>query len=192
MIFRGLYKKTTAWAKRPQALKYLYGLSVAESVFFPVPPEALMIPICSMQTQRALYIAFWVTVCSVIGGLIGYGIGYFLFNQIEPLIKLSDYYPAYLQSVELFNEWGAWIILIAAFSPIPYKLFTISAGVLAQSLPIFIFASLVGRGGRFFLIALLLRYASPRLLPYMEDRIEIFGWATVAVLVLVIYISYVI
>ena len=190
MIFSKLYKKTTSWAKRRHALKYLYGLSIAESVFFPIPPEALMIPICAMQTQHALRIAFWVTVCSVIGGLIGYGVGYFLFSEVEPLIKASSYYATYLQSVELFNEWGVWIILVAAFSPIPYKLFTISAGVLAQSLPIFIFASLLGRGGRFFLVALLLRYASPRLLPYIESRIEIFGWATVVILVLIIYISY--
>ena len=191
MIFSKLYQKTAAWAKRPDALKYLYGLSVAESVFFPVPPEALMIPVCTMQTKNALRIAFWVTICSVIGGLIGYAIGYFLFNEIEPFIKTSDYYAAYLQSVDLFNEWGVWIILIAAFSPIPYKLFTISAGVLAQSLPIFIFASLLGRGGRFFLVALLLRYAGPRILPYIESRIELFGWATVVILVITIYIYYV-
>ena len=191
MIFTKLYKKTTLWAKRPDALKYLYGLSVAESVFFPIPPEALMIPVCAMQAKNALRIAFWVTICSVVGGLMGYAIGYFLFNEIEPWIKASGYYAAYLKSVDLFDEWGVWIILVAAFSPIPYKLFTISAGVLAQSLPIFILASLVGRGGRFFLVALLLRYASPRLLPYIESRIELLGWATVIVLAFAIYIYYV-
>ena len=191
MIFAKLYRKTTSWAQRPNALKYLYALSVAESVFFPVPPEALMIPICAMQVKNALRIAFWVSICSVIGGLMGYAIGYFLFNEIEPFIKASNYYPAYQQAFELFAEWGAWIILIAAFSPIPYKLFTISAGVLSQSLPIFILASLIGRGGRFFLVALLLRYASPRVLPYFEQRIEIFGWATVVILAVTIYIYYV-
>ena len=190
MIFRKLYQKTAAWSRRPNALKYLYGLSVAESIFFPIPPEALMIPICSMQVQNALRIAFWVTVCSVIGGLIGYGIGYFLFSEVEPILKASNYYATYIQAAELFKEWGVWVILIAAFSPIPYKLFTISAGVLAQSLPIFIIASLVGRGGRFFLVALLLRYASPRLLPYIESRIEIFGWTAVALLAIIIYMSY--
>lgn len=188
MIFTKLYRRTTAWAERPNALKYLYTLSVAESVIFPIPPEALMIPICTVQVKNALRIAFWVTICSVIGGLMGYALGYFLFVEIEPFIKASNYYAAYQQSVELFNEWGAWIILVAAFSPIPYKLFTISAGVLSQSLPIFILASLLGRGGRFFLVALLLRYASPRVLPYIEERIEIFGWASVVILAITIYV----
>ena len=191
MIFTKLYQKTASWAQRPNALKYLYGLSVAESVIFPVPPEALMIPICTMQAKSALRIAFWVTVCSVIGGLIGYAVGYFLFNEIEPWIKTAGYYTAYSQSVELFDKWGAWIILVAAFSPIPYKLFTISAGVLTQSLPIFILASLIGRGGRFFLVALLLRYAGPKIMPYLEQRIELFGWATVVILAVIIYIYYV-
>ena len=190
MIFTKLYQRTATWAQRPNAVKYLYALSVAESVIFPIPPEALMIPICTMQVKNALRIAFWVTICSVIGGLMGYAIGYFLFNEIEPYIKASNYYATYLQSVEMFNEWGVWIILVAAFSPIPYKLFTISAGVLSQSLPIFILASLIGRGGRFFLVALLLRYASPRILPYIEARIEVLGWASVVILTAAIYFYY--
>ena len=81
--------------------------------------------------------------------------------------------------------------MVAAFSPIPYKLFTISAGVLTQSLPIFILASLIGRGGRFFLVALLLRYAGPKIMPYLEQRIELFGWGTVVILAVIIYIYYV-
>ena len=191
MIFARLYRKTISWAQSPNALKYLYGWSVAESVFFPIPTEALMIPICATQANNALRIAFWVTVTSVVGGLIGYAIGYFLFNEVEPWIRTAGYYTAYQQSVELFDEWGAWIILVAAFSPIPYKLFTISAGVLSQSLPIFILASLIGRGARYFLVALLLRYAGPKVMPYIEKRIELFGWAIVVILAVIIYAYYV-
>ena len=191
MIFAKLYQKTALWAKSPNALKYLYGVSVAESVIFPIPVEALLIPICTVQAKNALRIAFWVTIYSVIGGLLGYALGYFLFNEIEPWIKTAGYYAAYSQSVELFDEWGVWIILVAAFSPIPYKLFTISAGMLTQSLPIFILASLIGRGGRFFLVALLFRHAGPKIMPYIKKRIELFGWATVVILAVIIYVYYV-
>lgn len=185
-FFGKLYSKVVSWVERPNAKRYLYLLSFAESAFFPVPPEAMMVPICTVQPQQALRIALNVTLCSVAGGLLGYAIGMFLFHEITPFLESRGYWSSYQQAIVLFEQWGLWIILIAAFSPIPYKLFTIAAGALEQNLLIFVIASLIGRGARFLLVALLVKYASPRLLPYFERRIELFGWSLVAVLLVII------
>ena len=189
-IFGKLYIKVVSWVERPHAKRYLYALSFAESSFFPIPPEAMMIPICTIQPQHALRVAFNVTLCSVAGGLLGYAIGAFLFYEIAPFLEHSAYWHRYQQATLLFEQWGLWIILIAAFTPIPYKVFTIAAGALEQNLLIFVVASLIGRGARFFLVALLLKYTSPKLLPYFERRIELFGWGLVALLVMIIILYY--
>lgn len=140
----------------------------------------MLAPMCAVTPQRALRFALWTTVFSVLGGYLGYLIGYFLFDAIQPWLLESKYWALYQEAEVLSKEWGGWVVFIAAFSPIPYKVFTLSAGVLEQNLLIFGIASLLGRGGRFMLVAVILRWCGPKILPYVERWAHIIGWAVAA------------
>ncbi|HET19910.1 MAG TPA: DedA family protein, partial [Chromatiales bacterium] len=153
-IFSALYTRVMHWARHRHAQYYLGGLSFAESCVLPFPPPDVMLaPMSLAQPHRAWWYASLTTVSSVLGGLLGYLIGMFLFELIEPLLHTHGYWDRYQTAVAYFNEWGAWAVFVAGFSPIPYKVFTISAGALHMSLLPFVLASLLGRGARFFLVA---------------------------------------
>ena len=128
--------------------------------------------------------ALLTTLASVIGGLFGYLIGYFAFEAVAPWLERAGHMPAYLKGKAWFEEWGFWAILIAGFSPIPYKVFTIAAGSLAMNLPLFIIGSLIGRGGRFFLVAGLLAWGGPKMEAALRRYVERIGWALVVIAVL--------
>ena len=178
-----LYYAVKSWSSRPAADKYLFALSFAESSFFPVPPDVLLAPMCAVRPQRAWYLAAMTALFSVVGGVAGYAIGYWAFDLLVPWLEGGEFWAHYQQAQRWFDEWGAAMVLIAGFSPIPYKVFTIGAGVLEQNLAVFIMASLVGRSARFFLVALLLQWAGPRILPFIERRLDVYGWGALAVLV---------
>jgi membrane protein YqaA with SNARE-associated domain len=160
-IFTALYDRCMTWARHRHAAWYLGGLSFAESSFFPVPPDVMLAPMSMARPERATMYALLTTLASVVGGLFGYLIGYFAFEAIAPWLERAGHMPAYLKGKAWFEEWGFWAILIAGFSPIPYKVFTIAAGSLAMNLPLFVIGSLIGRGGRFFLVAGLLAWGGP-------------------------------
>lgn len=181
-MFSFFYHTVKSWSSRPAADKYLFALSFAESSFFPVPPDVLLAPMCATRPHRALYLAAMTTFYSVAGGVVGYAIGYFAFELITPWLEGGAFWVHYQRAVVWFNEWGAAVVFIAGFSPIPYKVFTIGAGVLEQNLAVFVVASLAGRGARFFLVALLLRWAGPKVLPLIDRRVDFYGWLTLAVL----------
>ncbi|HYQ70688.1 MAG TPA: YqaA family protein, partial [Gammaproteobacteria bacterium] len=149
-LFTPLYDKCMTWARHRYASGYLVGLSFAESSFFPIPPDVMLAPMSMAQPARAMRFAALTTVASVIGGLFGYLIGYYFFELIQPWLQTSAYWDKYLHARQWFEAWGFWAMLVAGFSPIPYKVFTIAAGTLAMNLPLFIAGSLLGRGGRFF------------------------------------------
>ena len=138
------------WSRHRHAPRYLAGLSFAESSFFPIPPDVMLAPMCLAQPAKAMHFALLTTVASVLGGLAGWMIGYFAFDAIEPWLRTSSYWGAYQTAQAWFGRWGFWAVLLAGFSPIPYKVFTIAAGVAAMSLLPFVLASILGRGGRFF------------------------------------------
>ena len=184
--FRALYDWTLRWAGHPRAPWALGGLSIAESSFFPVPPDVLLAPMSMARPQRAMRFALITTVGSVLGGLIGYAIGYSALHVVEPWLATAGYEEPYETAVAWFREWGFWVVLIAGFSPIPYKVFTVAAGALAQPLLPFVAASLVGRGARFFLVAALVGWGGTRLEPWLLRNIERLGWLSVAALLLVI------
>ncbi len=173
-----------SWSSRAAADKYLFALSFAESSFFPVPPDVLLAPMCAVRPQRAMYLAAMTTLFSVGGGVAGYALGYFAFDLITPWLEGGAFWERYETAAAWFDEWGAAVVFIAGFSPIPYKVFTLGAGALGQNLAVFVVASLAGRGARFFLVALLLKWAGPRVLPVIERRIEVYGWLALAALVL--------
>lgn len=157
-VFRKLYDWTLALAGRPAAEKWLGFISFADSSFFPVPPDVMLIPMYLARPERSLRYAAIATVTSVMGAMLGYAIGYFLMATVgQPII---DFYHAQAE-VDTFKTWlasyGMLVMLGFAFLPIPYKVATIAAGATPLSLPVVIVASIVGRGGRFFLVAWLMR-----------------------------------
>jgi membrane protein YqaA with SNARE-associated domain len=146
----------------------------------------MLAPMCMASPDKWWRYALNATVFSVLGGLAGYAIGYLTFEAIEPLLRGSHYWNAYLTARDWFELYGIWTVFVAGFSPIPYKVFTIAAGVAALTLPGFFIASLIGRGARFFLVAGVVRYTGPRLEATMLRYIERIGWAVVVATLLVI------
>lgn len=184
-LFAPLYERVLAWAGHPHAERYLAALSFAESSFFPVPPDVMLAPMCLADLPRAWRYAALTTIASLLGGILGYAIGYFFFEAIEPWLRTTDYWSAYLKGRAWFDEWGVWAVFVAGFSPIPYKIFTIAAGVAVLNLPGFIVASLVGRGARFFLVAGLVVAGGRPMAELLPRYVERIGWAVVVVAVAV-------
>ena len=184
-LFGPLYERVLGWARHPHAERYLGGLSFAESSFFPIPPDVMLAPMCLAERAKAWRFASVTTISSLLGGIAGYGIGYFLFESIEPWLHEMGYWPAYLEGKSWFDAWGVWAVFVAGFSPIPYKIFTISAGVAVLNFPGFVIASLVGRGARFFLVAGLVVAGGERIEVLLPKYVERIGWATVVLAVAV-------
>ena len=179
-LFSPLYEKAMRWARHPRAPWYLGGLSFAESSFFPIPVDVMLAPMCLADRDRWVRYALIATLASVAGGLAGYAIGYAAFEAIEPWLRESHYWSAYETSRRWFDEYGVVVVFVAGFSPIPYKVFTIAAGVAALSVPGFLLASLVGRAARFFLVAGLVRAGGERFESGLARHIERIGWVVVA------------
>lgn len=188
-IFSGLFQRAMVWARLPNAPWYLGALSFAESSFFPIPPDVMLAPMSLANPNKAWRFALITTVTSVLGGLFGYLIGITMFDVIEPHLKASHYWDAYLTAVTWFKEWGFWAIFIAGFSPIPYKVFTIAAGTLSMALIPFVLASVIGRGMRFFMVAGLMKWGGPSMEAKLHQYVDRIGWATVAI-VAVLFLIY--
>ncbi len=178
-IFEPLYERVLAWSRHPHAERYLGMLSFAESSFFPVPPDVMLVPMCLAERRKAWRFATLTTLASVAGGIAGYLIGYFLFELIEPWLRTTHYWPAYLKARAWFDDWGVLAVFIAGFSPIPYKIFTIAAGAAVLAFPGFLLASLIGRGGRFYLVAGLIVAGGERMAAMLPKYVERIGWAVV-------------
>ncbi|MEZ4453232.1 MAG: YqaA family protein [Nannocystaceae bacterium] len=160
---RRLYDWVLSWADTPYGVPALFVLSFAESSFFPIPPDVLLIALCLAKPQRAFYFALWCTIASVLGGIAGYFIGYGLWATFEPLLINRVFSQENFDAVTTrYHEYGTLAVFTAAFTPIPYKVFTIAAGVAKLDLLGFIGASLCGRAGRFFLVALVIRLTGRR------------------------------
>ncbi len=180
-MFESLYNRVLRGAEHRHAVKYLVCFSFAESIFFPIPTDVMLVPIVLRSPNRALYLAALTTAASVIGGLVGYFFGAYGFEVLEPWLHQFGYWDRYQQVVAWFVEWGFWVIFIAGFSPLPYKLFTIAAGALSLAFLPFVIASLVGRGARFFLVAKIVAVFGPKVEPTVRRYIEWLGWVTVAI-----------
>ena len=185
-MFAPLYDRVLEWSRHRYAERYLGVLSLAESSFFPVPVDVMLAPMCLADRKKAWRFASIATVFSVIGGVAGYAIGVVGFEMLEPWLAESHYWAAYETSREWFDRYGVWVIFVAGFSPIPYKVFTIAAGVAAINLPLFVVASVIGRGARFFLVAGLIVWGGDRLETTLQKHVERIGWAVVALVVVVI------
>lgn len=183
-LFEPLYQRVLSWSRHPHAERYLGAMSFAESSFFPIPVDVMLAPMCLAERRRWVRFATIATVFSVLGGLGGYAIGFGMFEAIEPWLRESHYWGAYETSRRWFDDYGVLVVFVAGFSPIPYKVFTIAAGVAALNLPGFFIASLVGRAARFFLVAGLVRLGGERFETSLSRHIERVGWAVVVVSVI--------
>ncbi|MBI1272624.1 MAG: DedA family protein [Alphaproteobacteria bacterium] len=156
-MIRALYDWTLLQAEKPWARRTLFGVAFAESSFFPIPPDVLLIPMVLAQRGAAWLLAALCTAGSITGALAGYAIGYYLFDAVgQPILELYGYAEKFASFTAKYNDHGAWIVLGAALTPFPYKVITIASGVTGLSLPVFLVASIVGRAARFFLVAALL------------------------------------
>lgn len=171
-MLRRLYDWTMDLSGRPHALTALAVVSFIESSVFPIPPDVLLIPMVLAARERAWLIAAVCTITSVLGGLAGYGIGLFLFEQIgRPLLEFYGYTDRFGDFQAYYNDWGAWAVFIAGTTPFPYKVITILSGVTALSVPVFLVASVLARGIRFFLVAGLLWYFGEPIRAFIERRL---------------------
>ncbi|MEE8344972.1 MAG: YqaA family protein [Woeseiaceae bacterium] len=184
-LFAPLYDRVLSWAGHRHAERYLGVLSFAESSFFPIPPDVMLAPMCLAQRARAWRFATVTTVTSLAGGIAGYAIGYYLLEAIEPWLLEMGYWPAYLNGRQWFDEWGVWAVFVAGFSPIPYKIFTISAGAAVLNFPGFVIASAIGRGARFFLVAGLIVAGGQRMADVLPKYVERIGWLLVLLTIII-------
>jgi len=187
-MFKKLYDRVLVWSAHPRAPGYLAALSVAESSFFPVPPDVMLAPMCLASPRRAWGYAALCTVSSVAGGLAGYLIGRLAFHWIDAWLQASAWAPAFGQAVGAFERYGFWYILLAGFSPIPYKVFTISAGVVGMPVLPFLAGSLAGRGGRFFLVAGVIRLGGEGVAERLRRWVDLLGWTLVVLVLLGLYL----
>lgn len=185
-LFSNIYKKVIELAKHRHSEYYLGGLSFAESSFFPIPPDMMLMPMSLARPDHWFRFALLTTVASVLGGILGYLIGIWAYEWLESILTTGGYADKFEAAKGLFNTWGVWAILVAGFSPIPYKLFTITAGLLSMAFLPFVIASAIGRGARFFLVAGLVAKAGPRMEPTILKYIEWLGWLVVGLLITII------
>lgn len=182
-MIRRLYDWTLTLAQSRHALWALAAVAFVESSVFPIPPDLLMIPMILAAPNRAFLIATVSLVASVLGGLLGYYIGYGLFETVgRPVLEFYGKDVYFGEFRTRYNDWGAWAVLIAGVTPFPYKVITILSGATALSLPVFIAASIVARGLRFFIVAALLWKFGAPIRDFIERRLGLMFTLFVAIL----------
>jgi membrane protein YqaA with SNARE-associated domain len=184
-MFKALNARVLGWAHHPKALWILALVAFAESSFFPIPPDLLMIPMILAAPSRAFVIAGVAMVASVLGGLLGYAIGALAFETIgEPMLAALGKADSMEAFSTKFNDFGFWAVLIAGITPFPYKVITIMSGWTGMPLLTFLATSIMARGGRFFLVAGLLWAFGPRVRALIERWLGLILLAAVAVVIL--------
>ena len=187
-LFSRLLEHVITWSRHPHAPWYLGGLSFAESSFFPIPPDVMLAPMVLAERERAWKLALITTVASVAGGLAGFLIGALAIDWVSPWLERLGYMDKFVLACDWFTDWGFWAILIAGFSPIPYKIFTIAAGAMSMALVPFALASVVGRGARFFLVAGLIYWGGETFERNLRRYVDIIGWIVVLLIIVAILV----
>ncbi len=185
-LHRKVYDWTIAWAYRPSAAVALFVLSFAESSFFPLPPDALLIPLVLGNRKKWLRYALLCSIASVLGGVAGYFIGLGAWTVVDQYF--FDWIPGFTQEKfdginKAYEKWNFWVVFTAGFTPIPFKVITITAGVFKINFAIFLVAATISRSARFFLVAGLCRKFGPKVTPFIEKYL---GWLSLAFVVLLV------
>jgi len=188
-IFAPLYTKVMRWSKHKYAPFYLYLTAFIESIFWPIPVDIMLAPMALAKRHLAWRFAFGATVFSVLGGVVGYYLGSALYEPVVlPFIEMMGYQDK-MQTAQLwFNSWGVMVIFIASFTPVPFKVFTITAGVMNMAFWPFLLTALVGRGLRFFLVAGLMVLGGEKMEAKLSKYIDALGWLTI-VAVAILYFT---
>ncbi|MCH8501772.1 MAG: DedA family protein [Aliidiomarina sp.] len=185
-IFTALYDKALIWSRHRRAPSILAGVSFAESVIFPIPVDVMLAPMAIAQPSKAYYFAFLTSLFSVLGGIAGYLLGLIAFEPLVlPALEYFGNVGTFETAQQWFNDWGFWVIFLAGFSPIPYKVFTVTAGVMSIAFLPFVIASIIGRSMRFFLVAWLMRWGGPIMEKHLRQHLDTIGWVIVALAVIV-------
>lgn len=189
-LFGPMYARALEWSRHPRAPAFLTGLSFAEAVVFPIPPEVMLAPMSLSQPQRSFWFATLSLLGSLVGAVVGYLLGHYAYELVRPLfeslgwIDRIDAQVAYLRGVAEQSPWKAfWILVLAGFTPIPLKIFTWAAGIVGVPMLPFLAAMAVGRGKRVYLIAAAIRLGGARAERTLHRYIEPIGWGAMAVLV---------
>jgi membrane protein YqaA with SNARE-associated domain len=184
-VLRRLYDWCLGAADKPHALWIMGAVSFAESSFFPVPPDVMLIPMALARPERAYVLAAWCTATSVAGGLLGYAIGALLYDSVGAwLIQLYHYGDKVETFRAAYAQWGAWIILLKGLTPIPYKIVTITSGFAGYNLGLFVLFSIIARATRFFVLAFLLHRYGEQARHIIEKRLGL--WVTLVAALVVI------
>lgn len=188
MLFSSLYDHTMRWAKHKNAERFLGIMSFSESVIFPIPVDVMLAPMALAKPTKAWRYAAIASITSVLGGIFGYLLGLFFFDTlIQPYIASIGYQGKLDHAIEWFKAYGVWVVFISGFSPIPYKVFTITAGFMQMAFLPFVIASALGRSMRFYLVCGLMRWGGEKMEQQLRKYVDIIGWAVVG-LALVIYL----
>jgi membrane protein YqaA with SNARE-associated domain len=183
-VIRRLYDWVLALGASKHAPKALGAISFAESSFFPMPPDVMLIPMVLAKREKAWWFALICTVASVLGGLLGYYIGAALLETLaKPILEFYGYWHKFEDFQLAFNEWGLLIVFVFGLTPFPYKVITIASGATGLNLPIFILSSIVARGLRFFIVAGLLYFFGPPIKDFIEKRLGLMFFIGCALLV---------
>jgi membrane protein YqaA with SNARE-associated domain len=183
-MLRRLYDWVMSLAASRHAPLGLFAISFAESSFFPIPPDVMLAPMVLAKPERAWRYAAICTLASVLGGILGYAIGFFLEQPAQQLLAMLGKPTALADAECWYARWGSWVIIAKGFTPIPFKLVTITSGLLHFNFPTFIAAATLTRAARFFLVALVVKKFGPTMLPIIEKRLALFAGILIALLVI--------
>ena len=188
-IFGPIYERTLRWAKHRNATWLLAFLSFIEAIFFPIPPEVMLAPMCLAQPRRGFWFAGVSLAASMVGAVVGYYLGHFAFEALKPLLSSLHMLDRIEEGIAVVREKSAnspwsvfWFLVLAGFSPIPMKVFTWASGIVGVPMLPFLASMFVGRGKRVFLIALAIRLGGERAERALHRYIEPVGWAALAIL----------
>ena len=187
-IFAPLYEKVMLWSKHKYAPFYLYVTAFIESIFWPIPVDIMLAPMALAKREKAWQFAFGATLFSVLGGALGYYLGNALYDPVVlPFIEAMHYQDKMITAQSWFSEWGVLVIFIASFTPIPFKVFTITAGVMSMAFWPFMLTALIGRAMRFFLVAGLMVLGGEKMEAKLSKYIDALGWVTILAAVILYF-----
>lgn len=185
-MFQRLYRQILTYAEHPQAMWILAGIAFVESSISPIPPDVLLIPMMIAERRRAIHIALVCTVSSVIGGILGYYIGYSLYDVVGHYLVTQDALISYQQK---FSQWGFLLISVKGFLPIPYKVVAIASGLAQYDFTLFMVASVIARSSRFFMLASLIYYFGEPIKEFIEKHLTYVMIGGILLIIGTIYIA---